>query len=265
MRCRRPQCIALSLGALFLAGLALAPAGVARAERLELEELASAPIELIAPLAGTTLVGGATAEIAWQPTAGFDALAGATEWEAFLSVDGGRTYPVRITPHLDLDRRRFVFPVPDLPSPEARLLLRIGDERAERAVRFPTPLRIDRSPSGAAVRFEAALAAAPATGPGEAALADGAGVLFWVEGDRDGSHLRQRSAVPPGTRSGAEPALLAGEPAALGGDESGRPLPGERPRAVTHPAATTLPRFSLAPAELLTVSDILLLIQRLNE
>lgn len=247
------------------ATLAFAAAGIARGERLELEELAISPVELTAPLAETALVGGATAEIAWRPAAGFGALAGATEWEAFLSVDGGRTYPARLTPHLDLDRRHFTFRVPDLPSAEVRLLLRIGDERAERAVRLPTPLRIVRSASPAPLLIAAALATGAASAPGEPALPGGAGVLFWVEGDRDGSHLRHRSAAPAGAHSAAEPILLAGGPQALGSDDCGGPQIGERPAPATHPVAPGPPAVKVASAEPPTVSDILLLIQRQNE
>lgn len=265
MRCHRLPRRALPWRALFVVALGLAPATAAHGERLELEELARAPVELTAPLAGTALVGGATAEIAWRPAAGFDALAGATEWEAFLSVDGGRSYPVRLTPHLDLERRRFAVRVPDLPSDDVRLLLRIGDERAERAVRFATRLRIVRPASPAAVGVEEAFSTALSSAPGEPALPGGAGVLFWVEGGRDGSNLRQRRALPPGTHSAAVPILLAGGPLALGSDDSdGLPF-GERPARATHPAAEGAPRVVVAAAEPPTVSDILLLIQRQNE
>ncbi len=256
---------ALAAGASLVAALALAPAGVALGERLELAELSRPPVELTAPLAGTELVGGATAEIAWRPAAGFDALAGATEWEAFLSVDGGRSYPVRLTPHLDLERRRFAVRVPDLPSDDVRLLLRIGDERAERAVRFATRLRIVRPASPAAAAVEEVFAAALSSAPGEPALPGGAGVLFWVEGGRDGSNLRHRRAAPPGTHSAAVPILLAGGQLALGSDDSDSLPFGERPARATHPAAAGTPRVVVAAVEPPTVSDILLLIQRQNE
>lgn len=256
----------LSAGAFAAAVIALSlDAGAARGTRLELDELTRPPVELTAPYAQTALVGGSTAEIAWRPAAGFAGLAGATEWEAFLSVDGGRTYPVRLTPHLDLDRRRFVFRVPDLPSEEVRLLLRIGDEKAERAVRFPARLRIVRPASPAPAGIEAALAEGPASSPGEPALGGGAGVLFWVEGDRDGSHLRQRSAAPLGTHSAATPVLFPGHPESLGGDDSDGPHPGARPAPATHPASARAVPTRVARAEPLTTPDILLLIQRQNE
>jgi hypothetical protein len=264
MQAQRPSFRGLSRGAFLVAALALAAGESARGKKLELEELANSTVELTAPLERSALVGGATAEIAWRPAAGADAFEGATEWEAFLSVDGGRTYPVRLTPHLDLGRRRFVFRVPDLPSEEVRLLLRIGDERVERAVRFPTRLRIVRPISPAPAEVEAAFAARPTAAPGEPALAGAAGVLFWVDGNRDGSNLRHRSAVPLGTHSAAA-SLLAGEAETLGSDDSDGLRPAPRSTPTTHPAAADRPPRALLRAEPPLPSDILLLIQRLNE
>lgn len=237
----------------------------ARGARLELAELTQAPIELIAPRASAVLESGTTAELAWRPAAGFDALAGATEWEAFLSLDGGRSYPVRLTPHLDLGRRHFGFRVPDMPSDAVRLLLRIGDERAERAVRFPTPLRIVRPRSRIVASLEAVLSARPSAAPGEAALAGGAGALFWVEGDRDGRNLRQRSAVPSGARSSREPSIVPGEPESLASDGSDGAHAASPPAPSAHPAAASPPARPARRVEPLTSSDILLLIQRQNE
>lgn len=255
----------LKRSALVTAWLALVAGGVARGERLELAALAQAPVVLAAPIAQATLLGGSIAEIAWRPAAGFAALAGATEWEAFLSVDGGRTYPVRLTPHLDLARRRFAFRVPDLPSDDVRLLLRIGDEHAERAVRFATRMRIVRSPSPAADEIEAAFAAGPAPASGEPALPGGAGVLFWVEGGRDGSNLRHRRAVPADARSASDPTLLAGGPEALAGDDSDGPHFGARTPPAPHPAESHRPSAVVARSEPQPALDLLLLIQRQNE
>jgi hypothetical protein len=249
---------------LVAAALGLVAGGAVHGEKLELAATALPAIELAAPGDGATLVGGGTAEIAWRETAEFDRLTGATEWEAFLSVDGGNTYPVRLTPHLDLDIRRFSFRVPDLPSEEVRLLLRVGDEHAERSLPFATRLRIVRPASPIPGAIEAALAAPPTAAPGEPAVAGGAGVLFWVEGDRDGSHLRHRSSAPLGVQSATDPALFPGGPEMLGGEDSDGLHTGARPAPATHPAANrTFVRFaSVAP---LLATDILLLIQRQNE
>src|SRR3954466_15964762 len=122
MRCR----FLAVLAALVLALPALAFAGET-----------DAPVRLVAPQAGATLAAGSTAEIEWAPVAGFAGLPKSEEWEAFLSLDGGATYPVRITPHLDQDLRRVRFRVPDLPAADARILLRLGDERRETVIALP--------------------------------------------------------------------------------------------------------------------------------
>src|ERR1700712_2541253 len=98
---------------------------------LGLAKESGAAVELLAPRAGATLAAGSEAELAWTPGAGFSRLPDAEEWEAFLSLDGGATYPVRITPHLDQDLRRVRWQVPPIPAADARLLLRFGDEREE--------------------------------------------------------------------------------------------------------------------------------------
>jgi hypothetical protein len=252
------------LGVAALLAPLVAGARSAGATKLDLEELATSPVELTAPLPATVLLGGATAELAWRPLADFGELAGATEWEAFLSVDGGRTFTVRLTPHLDLGLRRFTFRVPDLPSAAVRLLLRFGDERAERAVRLPANLRIVRAPAAPPVATP--FAAEPGLAPGEPALPGAPGVLFWVEGRRDGSGLRERRATPAGLRPAAEPRLAAGGPEALANQDGDGAHHGERAALATHPAATGLRPFArLARAVPLAASDILLLIQRQNE
>ncbi|MEO7794194.1 MAG: hypothetical protein ABIV06_05415 [Thermoanaerobaculia bacterium] len=256
----RPFRRALTGFALVLGTLGVTPIG---AEKLEIEELATSPVELTAPFAEAALVAGSTAEVAWRPLAGFDELAGAEEWEAFLSVDGGRTYPVRLTPHLDLARRRFVFRVPDLPSDSVRLLLRFGDEHEERAIRLPVPLRIVRAAAPPSVA--AALDNAPALAPGESALPGGAGVLFWIEGGRDGSDLRARDAVPSGAHGAQNPVLFAAEEASLGSDESDGSRLVARMGLTTHPAARDRRNAVVAHSGPLVSTDILLLIQRRNE
>src|SRR5262245_60035984 len=76
---------------------------------------------LVHPAAGDELDAGSVALIEWE---GLALPEHADEWEAFLSLDGGRTWPLRITPHLDISIRRFEFPVPDFPTRDARILLR---------------------------------------------------------------------------------------------------------------------------------------------
>src|SRR5688572_13664597 len=108
----------------FLLLLPLITAGIAGAAHAA---IAGSP-RLVAPVPGRELAAGSLAVVEWE---GQPPIEAAEEWEAFLSLDGGRTHPLRITPHLDLSIRRFTFRVPAFPTREARFLLRFGDERHE--------------------------------------------------------------------------------------------------------------------------------------
>ena len=77
-------------------------------------------VRLVLPAAGDELVAGSVAAIEWE---GLYIPEHADEWEAFLSLDGGHTWPLRITPHLDISIRRFELRVPDLPTRDARIPL----------------------------------------------------------------------------------------------------------------------------------------------
>lgn len=186
---------------------------------------ASVPVQVSAPAAGAALPGGSTAELAWEPGPGFERLAGADEWEAFLSVDGGKTYAFRLTPHLDLDVRRFRWEVPRLPTADARILLRVGDEESETAIKLPLRFAIT-GPAGRLTAIDPELQAELAREAaretergegleaaerltfeaGEAALPGAPGVISWIEGDRRGTSTRRVSAAPlAGLRPGVEP------------------------------------------------------------
>ena len=137
---------------------------------------------LLAPVAGHELTAGSLAVIEWE---GQPPLAEAEEWEAFLSLDGGRTHPLRITPHLDLAIRRFTFRVPAFPTRDARFLLRFGDERREVEVEPPHRFAIVPGLSGVSPTSWISLSRGERARPGDD------GVVFWVEGARDGSGLRE--------------------------------------------------------------------------
>lgn len=80
--------------------------------------------QFVAPRAGITLEAGATVQVLWEPSTG------ETRWnemELVLSLDGGRTFPVRVTRDLDPSARSRFFRVPALPAAHARLALRAGD------------------------------------------------------------------------------------------------------------------------------------------
>lgn len=140
---------------------------------------------LVAPADGAVLIAGELAWLAWEAEEGMARLSRIEEWEAFLSLDGGRTYPFRVTPHLTAADSRVLFRVPQVESGEARLLLRFGDEREEHSVDVPSRFSIL-----AAGSVPAKLPVEAAVGRGESARPDEPGTLYWVEGDRFGRGLR---------------------------------------------------------------------------
>jgi hypothetical protein len=227
-----------------------------------------APVRLLSPRPDVTLIAGSTAELEWAPLAPFLDLSEVEEWEAFLSLDGGATYPVRITPHLDQDLRRVRWEVPDLPTPQAAILLRFGDERRETAVELPVRFAIVASSVPSAEQDVLALARR-VRAPGEPALPGQAGVVAWVEGSRRGGSARQVVAAEPldGIRAGFEPRMAHAAVA----EAASEPLPsGALGRVPAKNASFTFPagrRAALARAGTAPSlpSNILLLIQRQNE
>jgi len=146
--------------------------------------LADAP-RLVAPAAGATLHGGAFAELRWSAA---KLPSGAEEWEAFLSVDGGKYYAFRITPHLDLDRRRFSFIVPNVDTHDARILIRTGNEVHESHFEIPGAFSIVRDSNAGQV-----LPRVLQLGKGESARDGDPAVLSWADGERNGSGVTQRT------------------------------------------------------------------------
>ncbi|MFP5286871.1 MAG: hypothetical protein ACLGI9_14110 [Thermoanaerobaculia bacterium] len=184
----------------FLAFALLLWTGLGLASRVEAQEGGRAGlVRLVSPSPGARLVGGTTAEIEWLPLESFDRMEAVEEWEAFLSFDGGASYPFRITPHLDQELRRISWQVPDIPTLDARILLRFGDERQETALELPQRFSIAAAsgPAGVFMPVEIALQR------GEAARPRQAGVVAWVEGDRSGGSLRRRMAAEPASLHGA--------------------------------------------------------------
>jgi hypothetical protein len=162
-----------------------------------------AQIRLIAPAPGTALRGGETAAISWEAGA---LPSGAEEWEAFLSIDGGRHYPIRITPHLDIDIHRATWTVPNITARDVRVLLRVGDERIENAIEVPASFAIEAR-FGVAPLWPDAMSSAS---PGEEARQGDGGVTAWVAGDRAGRRSHLVMARAPQT---VQDATLRREPA----------------------------------------------------
>lgn len=145
---------------------------------------AAVPVRVLAPASGADLTAGSLAVLEWE--AEKEAFGPFEEWEAFLSLDGGRTWPLRLTPHLDIGLRRFSFYVPGFPSREARLLLRFGNEREEVETEIPGSFAISAGPGLPPVD---PLPPSVRLSRGESARPGDGGVVLWTEGTRDGSGL----------------------------------------------------------------------------
>ncbi len=175
---------------------------------------------LVSPADGDGLAAGSMATIEWEELALPEHT---VEWEAFLSLDGGRTWPLRVTPHLDISIRRFNFRVPDLPTREARIMLRFGDERREVGMEAPQRFSIDPA------AFPTPRTRVRVLSRGERARDGDEGVVVWVRGSRSGGGLREVMAWDPGAEMrGVRPAGLL----------------------VLPPGAPVSPRVSLAPPAL---------------
>src|SRR5438046_1448123 len=148
--------------------------------------LASVKFHVVAPANGATLRGGTFAELRWS--AG-QLPSSAEEWEGFLSIDGGKYYAFRITPHLDIDLQRFTFVVPNVDTRAARILIRTGNEVHEMHFESGSLFSIVRDPNAEIPRLLE-------FGRGEAARDGDPAVLSWTEGTRNGSSVTQQSAAP---------------------------------------------------------------------
>lgn len=166
-------------------------------------------------------MGGSSVLLEWR---GMDDGVEFEEWEAFLSLDGGRSYPFRLTPHLDARHRRVVVEVPPFPTERARFLLRCGDEREERSVEVPGLWRIVASDGRAVVETRRL-----ARTPGEAARPGDRGVAFWVAGDRDGGERRSFEVNAADLAGASHPELAAARHALACGEPERDPVPAHAP------------------------------------
>jgi hypothetical protein len=226
---------------------------------------AAPPVRLLAPAPAdaATLRAGTLAEIAWEPLEAFERLEEAEEWEAFLSLDGGAHYTLRITPHLDGGLRRVLWRVPATPTNDARILLRFGDEHRETAVELPQRFAIAASP-GSPLDLEPVRVSLRR---GEPALPGQEGVVAWVEGDRHGGAARPVVAAEP-PAAHAPPSIAPGHGEETVSEAAGsrhdagaalaaaRPLPGSLRRNASPAAERTAPAAPI---------PILLQTRRLNE
>jgi hypothetical protein len=93
---------------------------------------ASASLEVPA-----TVTAGQTVVLRWSALP-----AEVEELEIVLSLDGGGSYHVRVSPELEAREREYHWRVPDLPTRHARLMLRVGGEEGERIGALSTEFSI---------------------------------------------------------------------------------------------------------------------------
>jgi len=161
---------------------------------------AAAAPRLVSPAPGTFVVPGRAAriEIGGAPS-------GAEEWEAFVSLDGGRTYPLRVTPHLPIAERAFDWTVPALAPGTLRVKVRFGTRGTEREFLLEGRFDVATGDAGDLLASEAAALGQPPA-PGEEQT------VAWI----DRANGRARLVVPaarPGVASTAR--WIAGRRAAV--------------------------------------------------
>jgi len=223
--------------------------------------VAPGAIEIVSPRPGSELEAGGRAVIEWRIAS--PAAPDFEEWEAFLSLDGGRSWPVRLTQHLDGALRRVTVDLPAVPTPDARLLLRFGDERDEREMELAGTLSLVAPAS----RLTTDLRALPrlATRSGEAARPGVAGVSEWIEGPRDGSRSsRVRTAESGRLASGARFVRLDESFAALPpGSGPETPPPADTGRSISPPQRAPS-SFTASPPSASSATQRLSILQRWN-
>jgi len=89
--------------------------------------LASEPA-FLTPAPGETLSPGSLVEIEWRSACESDIPPGFNEAEIVLSLDGGLSYPIRVSRELDPCESTVTWRVPALATTSARLAVRMGDE-----------------------------------------------------------------------------------------------------------------------------------------
>jgi len=150
-------------------------------------------LQLVAPANNARLRGGSFAELRWSAT---QLPPHTEEWEAFLSIDGGKYYAFRVTPHLDIRLRRFTFVVPNVTTRDARILIRAGDEEKETHFEPQGSFSIERDPNA-----EVVVPRLLQLRRGEAARDGDPDVLSWADGARSGLGVTQQSSVATPTTS----------------------------------------------------------------
>lgn len=138
-------------------------------------------IELAAPPA--TVRAGEVVTLRWTVRGGAP-----EELELLLSLDDGRTFPLRVSPQLEGHQRVYRWRVPDVVASAARLRARMGDEQGE----------VDGPPSEA-FRIE----------PSDDGHAHG-GLVVRVGGPRTGARAERHEDLERGSHAAPEPLVHEG-------------------------------------------------------
>jgi hypothetical protein len=87
----------------------------------------------LSPGKGEALAPGSIVEVRWTSLCNGPQDREIDEAELALSLDGGKTFPIRVTPELKPCTARFLWKVPALAAAHARLALRAGSEARDEA------------------------------------------------------------------------------------------------------------------------------------
>jgi hypothetical protein len=101
--------------------------------------------DFLSPGRGESLAPGSVVTVHWRSACESDIPVGFDEAELVLSLDGGLTYPIRVSGELDPCESSATWRVPALASGTVRLALRAGDEEgwsSEKIIGFSEPFQI---------------------------------------------------------------------------------------------------------------------------
>jgi hypothetical protein len=93
--------------------------------------------EILAPEAGAVVRAGEVVRVTWAPVP-----PDVEEFELLLSLDGGKTFQLRLTAMLDPRLTSYSWRVPNLPTGAARLRLRVGVDGREKMLQPGPPFRL---------------------------------------------------------------------------------------------------------------------------
>jgi hypothetical protein len=96
-----------------------------------------APGTILAPGPGEVVAAGQEVDVRWVPLG-----PAVDEFEILLSLDDGRSFPIRLTEMMEPTLVTLRWVVPNLPSASARLRIRFGDNREEREAPIGAAFRI---------------------------------------------------------------------------------------------------------------------------